>query len=192
MTSLVARLAACLVTSQLAWAAPLTQSDQASRLSQEARAQGRYGAALEQAMQVEDPGQQSLLELQARYWAGDLGGALHAARKGLEQAPQHAELLYYATLLPLDLGVPELAAEALPRLEAVSLPGAGLEDSVAQAYRERCQDFAKRLERQQLRVQQRGQSGQRAKIVVLMAGALCVLSTLALLWLSPRSSARPD
>ena len=176
----------------MAGAAASVQAHQAASLSQEARAQGRYGEALEHAMLVDDLGQRFLLELQARYWAGDLGGALRAARKGLEQAPQHPDLLYYATLLPLDLGVPELAAEALPRLEALAQPGAGLEEALASAYRERCRGFAERLERQQTRVEQRDRSNGRARVVVLLAGALCVLTTLTLLWLTPRSSARPD
>lgn len=149
--------------------------------SRTARAAGRYGEALASAARVGEPGERALLELEARYWAGDLGGALRTARRGLEQAPEHLELLYYATLLPLDLAVPDLAADVLPRLELAARETPGLADDVRAGYLERCEGFAVDLANQLDQGKQRRRSASRAQLVVGLGVAAMVLATLGLL-----------
>lgn len=158
--------------------------------SRTARSEGRYAQALTYAAQVGDPGERALLELEARYWAGDLGGALRAARRGLEQAPEHLELLYYATLLPLDLAVPDLAEEMLPRLELAARGTPGLTGDVRAGYLERCEGFARDLADQQGRGDQRADAAGRAQLVVAIGGAAMVLATLWLLT-APGARGRP-
>ncbi len=124
----------------------------------------------------------------ARFWSwrratgpGISGGALRAARRGLEQAPDHLELLYYATLLPLDLVVPDLAGEMLPRLELAAREAPGLADDVRAGYLERCEGFARDLAQQQGHRDQRAGAAGRAQLVVAIGGAAMVLATLWLL-----------
>lgn len=157
----------------------------AASLSVEARGAGRYRDALAFAERVEDPGAAALLGLLAHYWAGDLGGALAVGRRGLEQAPEHLELLYYCTLLSLDLAVPELAAEVLPRLNQV-LHGStqlGVDDRAT--YMQLCEALAARLESQQVSHLQRSVAESRGKRLALLLGCAMVLATLGLL--APRA-----
>ncbi|MFT7676110.1 MAG: hypothetical protein ACI8QC_000077 [Planctomycetota bacterium] len=154
-------------------------------MSVEARSEGRYADALAFAERVEDPGAQALLALLAHYWAGDLSGALAAGRRGLEEAPGHLELLYYCSLLPLDLAVPELAAEILPRLNRVVLESKSLAADDRATYMQLCEALAQRLEDQQVGELQRNAAVTRGKGLALLLGCAMVLATLGML--VPRS-----
>lgn len=172
---------ALLRTGLLALLCVSAAAQDAASLSVEARGEGRYRDALAFAERVEDPGTAALLRLLAHYWAGDLGGALAAGRRGLEQAPEHLELLYYSTLLPLDLAVPELAAEMLPRLNRMVHESSLLGVDDRATYMQLCQALGERLEAQQASDIQRSAAETRGKGLALLLGGAMVLATLGLL-----------
>ena len=77
----------------------------------------------------------AIARVEARYWAGDLAGALASARPALETWPQDPQLLLLSSELALQLLLP---AEALRWSELlVGLDGSKLDPEVAAFYRDR-------------------------------------------------------
>jgi hypothetical protein len=83
-------------------------------------AAGRYEEALEVARTLEDPALAAEWSSYLYGVAGDLPGALHAARAGLTRAPQHVGLLTQALNASLTLGLAEGATELAERLRLAS------------------------------------------------------------------------
>ncbi len=77
----------------------------------EAFAEGRYDLALEAAEGLSDPVLAAEWRFQVLHAAGDLSGALAAARAGLVLAPQHPRLTQNAANVALTLGEGELALQ---------------------------------------------------------------------------------
>ena len=77
----------------------------------------------------------AIARVEARYWAGDLAGALATARPALEIWPQEPQLLLLGSELALQLLLP---AEALRWSELlVGLDGSQLDPEVVAFYRDR-------------------------------------------------------
>jgi hypothetical protein len=71
--------------------------------------ENRLDLAMEWARAIDDPAQRHDWEFQILYKAGDLPGALAAALRGVEAAPDHLGLLQSATWCALTLGFAERA-----------------------------------------------------------------------------------
>ena len=77
----------------------------------------------------------AIARVEARYWAGDLAGALATARISLETWPQDPQLLLLGSELALQLLLPAEALSWSERL--VGLDGSSLEPEVVAFYRDR-------------------------------------------------------
>jgi hypothetical protein len=154
-------------------------SQDAFQAGEAARQAGRYAEALRHAADVEDASARARLELNTRYHAGDLGGALRAGRRGLAEAPEDPWLLYYTALLALEVGALDTAADCVPRLAAAAA-APELEADTALFYRRQAAGFAEQLA-DELRAQALRDAGtRRARVTVLLGGAL---AALAFTWL---------
>jgi hypothetical protein len=122
----------------------LAQSDAIPRLL----AEGRFLDAWRDADQIPAEDERSSARARVLLEAGDPGGALIEARKGLEYRPQNLELLFHETTATLWLGNGSEAAEAAARL-AAAVGTAGLDE----------------LEREQWRTAAKGRQEQAARQV---------------------------
>lgn len=153
----------------------------------EAFADGRYDLALEAAEGLSDPVLAAEWRFQVLHAAGDLPGALAAARAGLALSPQHPGLSQNAANVALTLGEGRLALEycaawqgALEASTDAAQRASGLERLAR--YRASAEELIA------LDAQARAATS-RARAVAV---ALLTLAVVALLWLSrtPRTAAR--
>ena len=140
----------------------------------------RYTAALGEALRVSDPGERAFLEVQVRCDAGDFAGALFAARRGLELAPQHLSLLYYAADLALGMGAPELAQGPVRSLSA-ALVGSTLTDDVRASWLESAERLERELAAANDAALERARAARRARWIGATGALLALLVTLGLL-----------
>lgn len=141
------------------------------------RAEARYAAALEAAEEIAVPADAAFERLEVLYHAGDLGGALRAALAGLEHDPDHRMLLWRGTRLAIDLAATERATELAERLADAVERSAGVDREawaeVVAGFRAEALALARATERR------RAALG-RARVVVLVAGALAVVALVRL------------
>lgn len=108
------KLLACCVAIGLATATS-AQSPSVRDLMQ----QGRWPDALEAADGESDPAARARARVEILFAAGDLAGALNAARAGLRLSPRDPALLWRSSQLALILRMPSSAKEGVAALEAV-------------------------------------------------------------------------
>lgn len=155
---LVCALALCLGVAQ----------DPLQRLNA-AFAAGRIEEALEHARALEDPALGAEWTSYLHSQAGDIPGALRAARAGLALAPEHAGLLTQALNASLTLGLSESSTQLAERLRS-------LEGGSGAARSEELAGHARELaQREQLA----RRCIARSRAVVLAGLAMC---SLGLLW----------
>lgn len=115
-----ASLAAGIALTALLIALPARAGQEPLARLNEAFAAGRYEEALEAARALEDPALAAEWSSFLYGVAGDLPGALHAARAGIAAAPQHVGLLTQALNASLALGLATGSSELAERLRTAS------------------------------------------------------------------------
>ncbi len=155
--------------------------------------EGHYAEALALTEQIPDPPLQALARTRCLWAAGDLGGALAAAREGLERDADGdtlRRLLWRATYLSLELGLGDLALSLCDRWENALREATDLSPSERAQWREGWGEGtglveARRRAEAARRIARRAERGLARAWGVALGGGGMVL--LAMLYLARRS-----
>lgn len=154
---------------------PCSQWDAAARVEELLR-ESRFVEALAMATSAQDAGVAARLEARVRWTAGDLDGALGAAREGLVAAPLDAPLAQLASSVAFSLDLAREGRRHLSALDA-ALAATPPQDDAARAWwidaRARLEEDAQRAE---------GALAARDRALVRarrVGGALLILASLA-------------
>jgi hypothetical protein len=163
-------------------------SETVARL-QALHAEARYGEALDEVAQLQDPVLAAEWRCFLALAGGDFPAALAAVRSGLALQPQHRGLLVNAIHVTLTLG---LGQEALERARSLEAALASSAEPVAPEERERAERLLAVAQAQRALERASERSLARARAVGVTILALCVAALLALALRPVRRAAALD
>ena len=172
----MARLSSIALAGVLACGAARAQDEAVARL-QSLYAEERYGEALEQVAQLQDPVLAAEWRCYLELAGGDLPAALGAIRAGLALQPEHRGLLINGTQVALKLGLGE---EALERVQLLSQTLERSPEPVAAEDRDRAERLVAAAQAQRALELQSASSLVLSRALGIAILASCVLALLAL------------
>jgi len=168
----------------MALALPFTTA-QDTRAAAEAQAAGRYAEAWAILEGLPEDPERQRARAAVLAAAGDLGGSLKAAERGLELDPGHLELRWRASALALTLSDAERAArhaEQLTRAVRAARTDGRLDDGDQEAWEETARRYELQAAELERNASERESAIERARRVSTLLIALLVTALLSLLW----------